>query len=254
MAKYIYLRVSTTKQDYTQQLQEIINYGIDPASVDEIVEEKESGGKSYTERKLNDLIAKCQKGDVIYVASTDRVGRCFFDMVKLMMYCSERGITMIACKQRLSLSADDFASKVILNITALFDEDERLRIQRRTKNKKAWQRQQIEEKGYYIVEKGVHKGEPWYWMGNKPGTDTSAARQQSIIAKKQNALRRHQEPQFEWMRMQFLKGKSSRQIMEEFNELHKAQPDVFHIGAKDGTMKIYHPGAIKKRMIKMGLL
>ena len=168
MAKYIYLRVSTTKQDYSQQLQEIINYGIDPASVDEIVEEKESGGKSYTERKLNDLIAKCQKGDVIYVASTDRVGRCFFDMVKLMMYCSERGITMIACKQRLSLSADDFASKVILNITALFDEDERLRIQRRTKNKKAWQRQQIEEKGYYIVEKGVHKGEPWYWMGTSP--------------------------------------------------------------------------------------
>lgn len=51
---------------------------------------------------FNSLLKKCKSGDIIYAASTDRIGRDFFDMMKLMKEAAKDGIEFIACKQNLS--------------------------------------------------------------------------------------------------------------------------------------------------------
>lgn len=175
MAKYAYVRVSTDKQSYAQQCQEFKAYGIDITKLDDIISEHESGGTSYQDRKFMQLFKRCQAGDIIYVASTDRLGRDFYDMLDLMKKAKERGVEIIACQQNLSLCRDDLSTQIILAISFAIAQDERMRTKRRNKNKADWQREQIKKHGYFIIEKGPNAGKPRSHMGSEKGHDVSAA-------------------------------------------------------------------------------
>lgn len=250
MKEYVYLRVSTVKQSYEQQLQDLKNYGVDFNKIAEIVEEKESGGKSYVDRKLQKLLQKCESGDVIYVASTDRLGRNFSDMVRLMEDAMNRGITIIACKQNLSLKNGDVATKIILAITSIMDEDERMRIQHRIKNAFADRKEQIAKNGYYVVKNGVNAGTVKTHLGNEKGCDMSAANQASLKVRQANSEHwKATSKAYQWVREQALRGKPRKQIIEEFNELHKMMPTEFC------TPKGYelNKGTLSRWISEMGL-
>lgn len=232
MAIYIYNRVSTLEQNYDQQMQDIKSYfashGLKLEEVAEIVAEHESGGKSYTDRKFQQLLNKCKPGDFIYAASTDRLGRSFIDMMRLMEDAKKRGVIIVACKQNLSLDDDNSMAKIVLAVTAIMDEDERKRIRHRTANKKAWQKEQIAKQGYFIVENGPNAGTKRYTMGPGKGADTSAMQEASCRAKQDAAiLWREQSKGFAWVRTQLAKGKSRALILEEFNELHETDPENY---------------------------
>lgn len=228
MATYIYLRVSTNAQAFDQQMQDIKAYGVDPNSVDGIIEEHESGGKSYTDRKFQQLLNKCQAGDVIFAASTDRLGRSFVDMIRLMEDAKQRGVKVVACKQNLSLSDDNMATKIILAITAIIDEDERKRIKHRTANKKAWQREQIAKQGYFIIEKGPNAGQKCTYVGSCKGRDTSAAREASALQAQDALIHwRENSPAYKWVIEKVAENWSRKDIIQEFNKLHELQPAVF---------------------------
>lgn len=173
MARYAYIRVSTDRQSYDQQIQDIKAYGINLDELDGITEEKMTSNKGYEDRAFNGLLRKCKSGDIIYAASTDRIGRDFFDMMKLMKEAAKDGIEIIACKQNLSIARDDVATRIIVAITAIMDEDEKKRIQHRTANKKAWQREQIAKHGYFIIENGPRKGEKCTYVGSPKHEDMS---------------------------------------------------------------------------------
>lgn len=158
MARWAYIRVSSDKQSYDQQIQDIKAYGINLDDLDGVTEEKMTTNVGYEDRAFNSLLKKCKAGDTIYAASTDRIGRDFFDMMKLMKNAAEHGIEIIACKQNLSMVRDDVATRIIVMITAIMDEDEKKRIQHRTANKKAWQREQIAKRGFFEIENGPNKG------------------------------------------------------------------------------------------------
>ena len=90
-----------------------------------------------------------QISDIIYAASTDRIGCDFFDMMKLMKEAAKDGIEIIACKQNLSIARDDVATRIIVAITAIMDEDEKkLRSRRRRTPKSAGWRNQRVSSGY----------------------------------------------------------------------------------------------------------
>lgn len=228
MARYAYIRVSTDKQSYDQQVQDIKAYGIDLDTLDGITEEKMTSNKGYEDRAFNSLLKKCKSGDIIYAASTDRIGRDFFDMMKLMKEAAKDGIEIIACKQNLSIARDDVATRIIVAITAIMDEDEKKRIQHRTANKKAWQREQIAKQGYFIIENGPNAGEKCTYVGSKKGHDTSAARE-AAAANRLDAmiLWREQSKGYNWVRTQLAKGKSRALILEEFNEMHALDPENY---------------------------
>lgn len=228
MSKYAYLRVSTVNQSYEQQIQDLKAYGLNLDEMDGVVEEKESGGKSYTDRKLQGLLKRCKQGDTIYVASTDRLGRNFSDMVRLMEDAMNRGITIIACKQNLSLKNGDVATKIILAITSIMDEDERMRIQHRIKNAFADRKEQIAKKGYYIVKNGVNAGQTRTHLGAAKGADMTNAVQASIVKRiEEKEAWRESSNAYNWVKEQVLKGKPRKLIIEEFNELHERMPNEF---------------------------
>lgn len=228
MARYAYIRVSTDRQSYDQQVQDIKAYGIDLNTLDGITEEKMTSNKGYEDRAFNSLLKKCKAGDIIYAASTDRIGRDFFDMMKLMKEAAKDGIEIIACKQNLSIARDDVATRIIVAITAIMDEDEKKRIQHRTANKKAWQREQIAKQGYFIIKNGPNAGEKCTYVGSQKGHDTSKAREAAYQAAQDAKIRWMEESKgVQWVRAQIAKGKSRALILEEFNELHKQNPEDY---------------------------
>ena len=246
MAINIYCRVSTQDQSFEQQMQDVKAYfgahKIDMADVAEVVEEHVSGGKSYEDRKFKQLLNKCKTGDYIYAASTDRLGRNFIDMMRLMEDAKKRGVIIVACKQNLSL-----------------DEDERKRIKHRTANKKAWQREQIEKYGGFIVENGPNAGERRTYVGNPKYEDMSDAQRSALAATQEAAALANQEAKirwaenskgYNWVRVQLAKGKSRALILEEFNELHAADPENY--STRGG--KALSPGVLSKWCREIGPL
>lgn len=236
MARYAYIRVSTDRQSYDQQIQDIKAYGIDLDTLDGITEEKMTSNKGYEDRAFNSLLKKCKAGDIIYAASTDRIGRDFFDMMKLMKEAAKDGIEIIACKQNLSIARDDVATRIIVAITAIIDEDEKKRIQHRTANKKAWQREQIAKQGYFIIENGPNAGERCKYVGSPKLTDMSESRRAALAATQEAAALANQEAKirwaeqskgYAWVRTQLAKGKSRSLILEEFNELYATDPENY---------------------------
>lgn len=232
MAIRIYMRVSTLEQGFDQQMQDIKAYfntnRINMDDVADIVEEHVSGGKSYEDRKFQQLLNKCKPGDYIYAASTDRLGRNFIDMMRLMEDAKKRGVIIVACKQNLSLDDDNSMAKIVLAVTAIMDEDERKRIKHRTSNKKAWQREQIAKQGYFIIENGPNAGQRCTYVGSQKGHDTSKAREAAYQAAQDAKIRWMEESKgVQWVRAQIAKGKSRALILEEFNELHKQNPENY---------------------------
>lgn len=229
MARYLYLRVSTASQGFEQQIQDIKAYGIDPDSVDGIIEEHESGGKSYTDRKFQQLLNRCKPGDTIYAASTDRLGRSFTDMIRLMNDAKERGIVIVACKQNIRLDSDDIGTKILLTVTAIIDEDERKRIKHRTANKKAWQREQIEKHGYFIIENGPNAGERCNYVGSPKFDDMSEAQRSAILAAREASAAARTDAAISWrdssQAVKFVRRKKAEgwgvaQITEELGKLY----------------------------------
>ena len=202
MAINLYLRVSTEDQSFDQQMQDIKAYfaahSLKMADVENIVDEHVSGGKSYEDRKFQQLLNKCKPGDYIYAASTDRLGRNFIDMMRLMEDAKKRGVIIVACKQNLSLDDDNSMAKIVLAVTAIMDEDERKRIKHRTANKKAWQREQIAKQGYFIIENGPNAGERCTYVGSPKLTDMSESRRAALAATQEAAALANQEAKIRW--------------------------------------------------------
>lgn len=240
MNRFLYVRVSTVNQGFDQQMQDIKSYfaahEIDMNEVAGVVEEHVSGGKSYEDRKFQQLLNKCKPGDYIYAASTDRLGRNFIDMMRLMEDAKKRGVIIVACKQNLSLDDDNPMALAFLALTAIWDEDERKRIKHRTANKKAWQREQIAKQGYFIIENGPNAGERCTYVGSPKQKDMSEARLAALAATQEAAAIANQEAKirwaeqskgYAWVRTQIAKGKSRALILEEFNELHATDPENY---------------------------
>lgn len=240
MAYFVYNRVSTVDQNYDQQMQDIKAYfaahGLKMEDVEEIVSEHESGGKSYTDRKFQRLLNKCKPGDYIYAASTDRLGRSFIDMMRLMEDAKKRGVIIVACKQNLSLDDDNSMAKIVLAVTAIMDEDERKRIKHRTANKKAWQREQIEKNGYFVVENGSNAGKPCAYVGNPKWDDMSDAQRDALTAAREASRLARQEAVIKWREeskaVKFAVRKRAEgwgvtQITDELGKLYDDSPEIY---------------------------
>lgn len=233
MAINLYLRVSTQKQHFAQQMQDIKNYfdahGISMDSVNETVEEKESGGKSYEDRKLQQLLNKCKPGDYIYAASTDRLGRNFVDMIRMMEAAKKRGIIIVACKQGLSLADDSVATRILLSVTSIIDEDERMRIKHRVKNGVNAATDDIKKHGKRMTKRGTIQT---HW-GNEKGSDETKrimaiAREASILAKQNEMIAwKENSKAVKFALRKRAEGWGVMQIADELGKLYDDCPEIY---------------------------
>lgn len=228
MARYIYNRVSSLAQDYEQQQHCIHEYfarvGIDPSTIDSIVVEKISGTVNHTERKLASLIAKCVEGDVIYISELSRLGRNMSDLFTIVTECSNRGITVVQCKDGSQIENKSIAGKALLFALGLAAEIEVKNIQQRTQMGLAVRREKLEKEGSFVSKSGrvcTH-------FGRAKGCDLSAARDASIKSKQDRAVAwRENSKGYQLVRTLLGKGIGRMEIIERFNELHELDPENY---------------------------
>lgn len=99
-----YLRVSSDKQTTQNQRFEIEEYAKrNGILVDEWVEEVISGTKHHSHRKLGRLIKRLRKDDTLILSELSRLSRNLMGIFSVLNVCMERGVRIIAIKERYEL-------------------------------------------------------------------------------------------------------------------------------------------------------
>ena len=186
---YVYLRVSTEKQELTQQLNTINEYlSSKHLQADEVVsDEGVSGGVSYKQRKLNDLLKDMVEGDCLVVSEISRLGRSMSDLNKLVNdEMKPRKLRLIIIKMGLDLDCSKLTpiDQMVLMAFGFAAELEKQMIQDRTQSALDARKKQIAEQGYFVSKKS---GEKRTKLGNNrnamPEAQKAAAEQRTAKAK-----------------------------------------------------------------------
>ena len=121
-----YVRVSSDDQNLARQLEAI-------GEVDRVFSDKVSGGNRESRAALEECITYIRDGDVVRVASMDRLARSLRDMRDIVDDIVGKGATVQFIKEGQTYSADrtDALSQLMLNMLAAFAEFERALIRER---------------------------------------------------------------------------------------------------------------------------
>ena len=185
---YVYLRVSTEKQELTQQLYTINDYlSSKHLQADEVVsDEGVSGGISYKQRKLNDLLNDMTEGDCLVVSEISRLGRSMSDLNKLVNdEMKPRKLRLIIIKMGLDLDCAKLTpiDQMIIMAFGFASELEKQLIQDRTKSALDARKKQIEEQGYFISKNGEKRTKLGNDRNAMPEAQKAAAEQRTAKAK-----------------------------------------------------------------------
>lgn len=121
-----YVRVSSTDQNLHRQLEAI-------GPVDRVFEEKVSGGSRTDRTALAECIRYVRDGDVVRVASMDRLARSLRDLRDIVDEIAGKGATVMFVKEQQTYGrdAEDAMGQLMLNLLGAFAEFERSLIRER---------------------------------------------------------------------------------------------------------------------------
>ena len=172
---YAYLRVSTDSQNLMQQqnaINEYIKYkGL--TITDIVTDEGVSGGVSYKDRHLYNLIQSLNEGDVIVVSEISRLGRSMSDLNKLVNEeLKPRKIRLIIITMGLDLDCSNLKAidEMILFAFSFSAQVEKEMIQERTRNALEARKKKIINEGGFYSKKGK-----WCTKLGNDGKHTQAA-------------------------------------------------------------------------------
>lgn len=127
-----YIRVSTEEQDLDKQEHLLLKYAQQhEMQISDFVQVEISSRKSTQERRIDELLARLDSGDVLLVAELSRLGRNMFEVINLINQLSDNGVKLIFVRQP-ELSTAGPHSKLLLAIYSYFAEVEREFISVRT--------------------------------------------------------------------------------------------------------------------------
>lgn len=130
---YGYIRVSSDKQTVENQKFEIEHFcKQEHLQIDGWISETISGTKSYSKRKLGELLRNVRVGDLIICSEISRLGRSLFMVMEILNLCLTKGCRIWTIKDNFRLG-DDIQSKVLAFAFGLSAEIERNLISQRTK-------------------------------------------------------------------------------------------------------------------------
>lgn len=132
MSKIGYARVSTLKQDLSEQISTLEKSGCK-----KIFSSKHSGKAEHNKKSLNELLNYIREGDVVIVTKLDRLGRSLSQCLKLLDYFKENKIGFIALDQGIDTTKHkDPMATAMIHLLGLFAELERSFIVERTQGGK----------------------------------------------------------------------------------------------------------------------
>lgn len=133
---YVYIRVSTDKQDINAQLIEVYNYcakeRLYPPSKNIYIEQGISGTVLWRDRKIFNIVESSKKDDIIIVPEISRLGRNMNEVNQIIGICSEKKVIIIDIKNKLKLDGS-FQSSIMASLYTIFSQMERQLISERTK-------------------------------------------------------------------------------------------------------------------------
>jgi DNA invertase Pin-like site-specific DNA recombinase len=128
-----YIRVSTEEQDLTKQEHLLLKYAQQhEMQITDFIQVETSSRRNTRERRIDELMNRLDKGDVVLVAELSRLGRNMFEVLNLINQLSERGVKLLFVRQP-ELSTAGPHGKLLLAIYSYFAEAEREFISVRTK-------------------------------------------------------------------------------------------------------------------------
>ena len=143
---YLYIRVSTNKQDYDRQMFVLNNAGFNESN-SVIVTETYTGTKLDGRKQLQALIDELQAGDKVVIESLSRLARSLKDLLGLIEVFEQKDVTLKSLKEEIDLSSA--SGKLILSIMGAVNQFERDIISERTS-----------EKLQSMKEQGIELGRP----------------------------------------------------------------------------------------------
>jgi DNA invertase Pin-like site-specific DNA recombinase len=127
-----YIRVSTEEQDLDKQEHLLLKYAQQhEMQISDFVQVEISSRKGTQERRIDELLARLDSGDVLMVAELSRLGRNMFEVIHLINQLSANGVKLIFVRQP-ELSTAGAHGKLLLAIYSYFAEAEREFISVRT--------------------------------------------------------------------------------------------------------------------------
>lgn len=228
MKRIGYVRVSTQKQSYDRQILSFKEYftrmGIDPSSV-EYVQEKKTSYSSFKDRAIFPILEQANNDTIIYACQLDRFGRSVQDVLDLVDYAMEKGVTLVTIDNGNTIENKSTTGKLMLTILAAVAEMERsLRAERCLAGKEA-EKEEIAKNGYRIARVS---GKIQTRIGNEKGCDMSkAVAAQAKLKQEQRIEWMNESVAYKWVIGKFKSGMKRTDIVAEFNKLHELQPDVF---------------------------
>ena len=130
---YAYIRVSTDKQDQSNQRYAILEYA-DKHKLSELnfISESVSGKKSWKGRAITEIVEKAVANDVLIISELSRIGRSMLEIFEIISILLRRDVQIHVIKGGVILK-DDIQSKVFTFAFSLGSEIERDLISQRTK-------------------------------------------------------------------------------------------------------------------------
>src|SRR5210317_455135 len=103
-----YIRISTDRQDLDKQRHLLLEHARRKhLFIDEFVDIEMSSRKSNAARRIDELIAKLDTGDLLLVAELSRLGREMLQVLNIINALSEKGVEITFIRQpELSTSGD----------------------------------------------------------------------------------------------------------------------------------------------------
>lgn len=132
MALVGYARVSTIKQDLTEQIEALEKFGCT-----KIFSGKHSGKAKDNQEQLEKMMDYIREGDVVVVTAFDRLGRSLNQCLNVLEHLKKNDIGFIAIKQNIDTTKKaDALSMAMIHLLGVFAELERSFIVERTQGGK----------------------------------------------------------------------------------------------------------------------
>lgn len=142
-----YIRVSTDDQDLRKQRHLLLEYSQQHKMlIDEFIEIEISSRKTPTERRITEILAKLDAGDILLVAELSRLGRNMLETLNIINELHENDVQIIFIRQP-ELSTTEPHADLLLAIYSYFAQAERDYISMRTKQGLAAARAQGKQLG-----------------------------------------------------------------------------------------------------------